>query len=66
MEKGLVRTNRKPFLIVESDSILTLMGIVDVLNKSGLNAKVYMEYEVKRYGEDKNNTDDVHDRGVKD
>ncbi len=64
MEKGLVRTDRKPFLIVESDSILTLMGIVDVLNKSGLDAKVYMEYEVKRYGEDKSK--DVHDRGVKD
>lgn len=64
MEKGLVRTDRKPFLIVESDSILTLMGIVDVLNKSGLDAKVYMEYEVKRYGEDKSK--DVHDGGVKD
>lgn len=64
MEKGLVRTDRKPFLIVESESILTLMAIVDVLNKSGLDAKVYMEYEVKKYGEDKSKN--VHDGGVED
>lgn len=63
-ERGLVRTGRKPFLIVESDNLITLTGIVDVLNKSGLDCKVYMEYEVHRYGEDKSK--DVHDGEHKD
>lgn len=55
-----------PKLIVECENLTTLMAVAKVVNESGLNAKVLMEYEVKKYGEDKKRSKDVHDGGVKD
>lgn len=69
-ETGFIRTNKKPFLVVEGENLITLMAVAKVINESGLNAKVLMEYEVCRYehGEKKteNRDDNVYDGGVKD
>ena len=65
-ERMIKRTGKQPMLLVECENLSTLMAVAKVVNESGLNAKVLMEYEVKKYGEDKNSSKDVQDGGDKD
>lgn len=48
-ERGLKETG-SPKLVVECENITTLMGVANVINRSGLNAKVLMEYDIVEYG----------------
>ena len=48
-ERGLKKTGH-PKLIVECENITTLMGVANVINRSGLNAKILMEYDIVEYG----------------
>lgn len=48
-ERGLKRVG-KPKLLVECENLCTLLAVSKVINESGLNAKVLMEYEVSEYG----------------
>ena len=45
MKKRLKKVG-KPKLIVECENITTLVAVADTINRSGLNAKVLMEYEI--------------------
>ena len=49
-ERMIRRTDKKPMLLVECENLVTLMAVAKVINESGLNAKVLMEYEVCEYG----------------
>lgn len=68
-ETGLERTNKKPFLVVEGDNLITLMAVAKVVNESGLKCKVLMEYEVCRYEHGvkiEDRSENVHDGGKQD
>ena len=39
-----------PKLVVECENMHTLAAIAKVINESGLNAKVFMEYDIVRTG----------------
>lgn len=52
-ERGLISSGN-PKLLVECENLCTLMAVAKVINESGLNAKVLMEYEVSEYGGNKN------------
>ena len=49
-ERMIKRTNKKPMLVVTGDNLQTLAAITKVINESGLEAKVFLEYEVCEYG----------------
>lgn len=49
-ERMIKRTSKQPMLLVECENLVTLMAVAKVINESGLNAKVLMEYEVCEYG----------------
>ena len=68
MGERMLIPSSSPKLIVECENLTTLMAVAKVVNESGLNAKVLMEYEVKKYehGENKSDTKNVHDGGIKD
>lgn len=48
-ERGLVK-HGNPKLLVECENLTTLMAVAKVVNESGLNARVLMEYDVVNYG----------------
>lgn len=48
-ERGLKKVG-KPKLLVECENLTTLVAVAKVVNESGLNAKVLMEYEIVEYG----------------
>lgn len=63
-ERALIRTNKKPMLLVECDNPQALMAVAKVINESGLGAKVLLEYEVCEYGgkQDAKNVEDGAER----
>lgn len=48
-ERGLKQVG-EPKLLVECENLCTLLAVAKVVNESGLNAKVLMEYEIVEYG----------------
>lgn len=47
------RTSKQPMVLVECENLCTLMAVAKVINESGLEAKVFLEYEVCELGENK-------------
>lgn len=43
-----------PKLVVECENMHTLAAVAKAINESGLNAKVFMEYDIVHTGERKN------------
>ena len=60
-ERMIRRTGKQPMLLVECENLCTLMAVANVINESGLNAKVLMEYEVCEYGGSKNEKSEHED-----
>ena len=60
-ERGLERSG-PPKLIVECENITTLIGVANVINRSGLNAKVLMEYDIVEYGEGNRKNERMDDK----
>ena len=60
-ERGLKKTGR-PKLIVECENITTLMGVANVINRSCLNAKILMEYDIVEYGEGNRKNERMDDK----
>ena len=52
-ERMIKRTSKQPMVLVECENLCTLMAVAKVVNESGLNAKVLLEYEVYDLGENK-------------
>ena len=57
-ERRLIRSNTKPKLVVECENLVTLMAVAKVINESGLNAKVLMEYDIIDGGENNDTKED--------
>lgn len=60
-ERMIRRTDKKPMLLIECENLCTLMAVAKVVNESGLNAKVLMEYEVSEYGGSKDEKSEHED-----
>ena len=50
MAERCLKKSGPPKLIVECENITTLVGVANVINRSGLKAKVVMEYDIVEYG----------------
>ena len=63
-ERMIKRTSKKPMLVVTGDNLQTLAAVAKVINESGLEAKVFLEYEVCEVGGNSNEIkhEDVYNR----
>ena len=62
MAERCLEKSGHPKLIVECENITTLMGVANVINRSGLNAKVLMEYDIVEYGKEGNRKNEMDNK----